>query len=270
MNKIEFKKQNIPFTQVANGVLGDKRLTQSARFLYGFMYSKPDGWDFSATRLAKEIGVGRDTILKELKELRDFGYLISQRLPNGRMLYKVIFPPIELEPQSEMSTVGEPQSEKATVGKSHRGKSRLLSNTELIHNKEGDIVISVAIATEGSSILTGTQWNQLIDGFKPVNPMYAKYYKFKVERDALTDIVKAIGFDETLSRINSLSSVCSQPYAPKITKPTELRRDLGKLDLFVKQLKRNSSPALSAGTPYTKGKYDNEVYEEVKNVINKK
>lgn len=126
MEKIDFKKQNIPFTQVANGVLYDKGLSLGSKAVYAFMYSKPDGWQFSAQRMAQELGVSRPTVLKHLEELKTLGYLISQRQSNGRMLYKVLFPPVE--PQSKNLTM-EPQSKKATVKKSHSKESLPISNT---------------------------------------------------------------------------------------------------------------------------------------------
>ncbi len=129
MKKIDFKKQNIPFTQVANGMLHDSKLTLTAKGLYAYLYSKPEGWDFSANRIAKESNNGRDSIRNALNELVDTGYLLRQKQSSGRILYKVIFPPIWPEPEN--TTLGiKPKPEKATDGKSHRRLFRPISNKE--------------------------------------------------------------------------------------------------------------------------------------------
>ena len=86
-----------------------------------------------------------------------------------------------------------------------------------------------------TSVLHGDQWNLLIDSFSGVNPMYEDFYRNTTERKALDTLAGKIGFDKLLATIKHLDEITSQPYAPKITKPTELKRDLGKLLTFYKQ-----------------------------------
>lgn len=88
-----------------------------------------------------------------------------------------------------------------------------------------------------STFLQGSQWNNLIDSFQEVNPMYLDFYKNKTERAALDALAKRITYDKLLATIQYLPMVINQPYAPKITSPRELRRDLGKLLTFYKQSK---------------------------------
>lgn len=89
--------------------------------------------------------------------------------------------------------------------------------------------------TSKTSVLQGEQWNILIDAFKEVNPMYLDFYKNKTERNALETLVERLGFDKVKGAIENLHIIISQPYAPRITKPSELKRDLGKLAAFYKQ-----------------------------------
>lgn len=151
---IDFQKQNIPFTMVANAVLEDRDLSLEAKAIYAFMYSKPDGWHFSADRIGKELGVSKPTILKRLSELKERGYLLSQKLPNGRMLYKIIFPPIKpyTEDTQQNLQYGSKAkvkkvdfgSQKAKVKKSHGEESLPISNTITIQSN----TISLANAPE--------------------------------------------------------------------------------------------------------------------------
>lgn len=86
-----------------------------------------------------------------------------------------------------------------------------------------------------TSVLQGQDWNNLIDSFKPINPLFEEFYKNTTERRALEYMATKWGYEKLLNTITSLPEIVSKPYAPKITKPTELKRDLGKLLLFLKQ-----------------------------------
>lgn len=136
-NHIDFKKQNIPFTMVANSVLYDKNLSVGAKCLFAYLYSKPEGWDFSSDRIGNELNISKPTVLKLSQELEENGYLQRERQSTGRVLYIVIYPPYEEKPQSKNFTMGEkPQSKKATVKKSHGEESLPISNTVFINNTD--------------------------------------------------------------------------------------------------------------------------------------
>lgn len=77
--------------------------------------------------------------------------------------------------------------------------------------------------------------NPLIEKFKDVNPTYKRIYANKTQRAALERLVKEFGLEGVASMIESLSSIISLPYAPKVTTPLELERDLGKIKAFVQQ-----------------------------------
>lgn len=75
----------------------------------------------------------------------------------------------------------------------------------------------------------------LIDLFKDLNPVYQDWYKNTTQRGALSWLVEKYGEEKVRGMISALPDITSRPYAPKITTPAELRRDLGKLLAFVKQ-----------------------------------
>lgn len=93
------------------------------------------------------------------------------------------------------------------------------------------------ISGKKDSFLQGSDWNLLIDAFEPLNPMYLEFYKMKTERNALDALAKQLTVEKLYATIQSLPEITSMPYAPKITKPTELKRDLGKLLTFYRQEK---------------------------------
>lgn len=112
-------------------------------------------------------------------------------------------------------------------------KKVILANKVRVGSKKKKVMKE----TKQEYFLQGSQWNFLIDAFAPVNPMYRDFYKIKTERTALDEMAKAIGYDKLLFTILNLEEATSKLYAPKITKPTELKRDLGKMIIFWKQEK---------------------------------
>jgi DNA-binding MarR family transcriptional regulator len=103
------------------------------------------------------------------------------------------------------------------------------NNTNTINNTHNNNTNSKVVT------LRGNEWNQLIDKFKPLNPTYEEFYKNTTERKALDYLVGKFGFEKVSGMLDKLPEITSQPYAPKITKPSELKRDLGKLIIFYKQ-----------------------------------
>jgi DNA-binding MarR family transcriptional regulator len=126
MEKINFKKEQIPFTQVANQVLNDPNLTFKAKGIYAYLYSKPDGWDFAIDRIAKDSKESRLAVNTGLQELEANGYLLRERQANGRVAYLL---------QSQMSKIDmrdiEPNVENRQVRKPSLTKIDTVSNKEI-------------------------------------------------------------------------------------------------------------------------------------------
>jgi hypothetical protein len=129
MTKIQL--QGVPFTQIANVVLDDERLTYKAKGLFAYLYSKPPGWKFSAERVAKKSKDGRKSVLSGFKELSFLGYLTTIKKQDGTVDYYVSYIPQKSEkallPKS-------PQSPNGTVPKRHSAKKALISNNILLSN----------------------------------------------------------------------------------------------------------------------------------------
>lgn len=136
MEKVNFKKEKIPFTQVANEVLNDPNLSAKAKGLYAYLYSKPSGWDFAIDRIAREFTDGRRSINHGLQELEQNGYLLRERQGTGRVLY------ILKSQMSKMDIRGsEPNVQNSKVLKQQSAEMDTVSNKEVkvinsISNKE--------------------------------------------------------------------------------------------------------------------------------------
>jgi len=84
MNKLNNKiKEN--FTTIPNSVIRNKSLSDRARFLFCYMASMPNDWQFYQSAMAKELGYTKDTLRKYMEELLSTGYLIrEQRREKGK------------------------------------------------------------------------------------------------------------------------------------------------------------------------------------------
>lgn len=91
--KVEIKKLSVPFTQIANVVIKDKRLSCKAKGLFTYIYSKPENWDFSADRMAKECTDGIRAINNGMQELEDAGYLTRKKRGDGKVSYYITYEP---------------------------------------------------------------------------------------------------------------------------------------------------------------------------------
>jgi hypothetical protein len=98
-----------------NSLLNNKEMSLRAKGLFAYIQSKPDGWNFSAERIALSHVEGKESIMSALKELENHGYLIRQKIHGERgkweQTYILTFPattvlPTTVEPSAvEPSTV---------------------------------------------------------------------------------------------------------------------------------------------------------------------
>lgn len=126
----KLRKKKIPYTQVANAVLYDKTLSLKAKGLFAYLFSKPEGWNFSSRRMQEDHADKRESIMTGLQELEDRGYLQRKRRGDGKVDYYLEFAEY---PKSENPTqdTPDPKSENPYVGKPLRGKTRPISNKEI-------------------------------------------------------------------------------------------------------------------------------------------
>jgi hypothetical protein len=76
---------------------------------------------------------------------------------------------------------------------------------------------------------------EIIDLFKDINPEYTEWYRNTTQRKAVKYLIEKYGFKKVSNMVTQLPEIISRKYAPRITTPHELKRDLGKLLLFIKQ-----------------------------------
>lgn len=121
----KLKKPNQGWAWIPNSILQNKNLTLKAKGLWIHLNSKPDGWNFSAERIAAEQADGRDAVRSALRELEEAGLLIRTRRSVGT----------GWEDEYELRTAPKPPV--SYDGKSHIGKSHMGKPVDIIkQNKE--------------------------------------------------------------------------------------------------------------------------------------
>lgn len=98
-------------------------------------------------------------------------------------------------------------------------------------NNENNINTGEVVTSPGSEI------NNLISKFKPINPSFKNLYANKTQRGALARMVKEHGLEKMEEVITLLPEIVTRPYAPKITTPIQLEKDFGKLIIYMAQEK---------------------------------
>ncbi|WP_052442933.1 helix-turn-helix domain-containing protein [Streptacidiphilus neutrinimicus] len=75
------------FTQIANDLFRDQRLSYKAKGIFGVLASHRDGYGITPRRLAEQSTDGLDAIKSGLQELERCGYLVrhQERRPNGTL-----------------------------------------------------------------------------------------------------------------------------------------------------------------------------------------
>lgn len=219
----KLQKQKIPFTQVANEVLNDKKLSFKAKGIFAYLFSKPEEWEFSADRIKLDSkDDGRKSVLNGLKELEDLGYLLRKRLSNGKVEYYLKY---SLKDEN-------PESPKGTLGTKAQVPLRHSAITDPISNK--DILIIKNNTAEQSS--ANTKVPELIKGFEIINPACKRYYGNKTQRKACEDLISTYGFERVEKVVSqALPKTNELDFFPTITTPLQLFEKWSALEAAIKK-----------------------------------
>ncbi|MFF7130484.1 hypothetical protein [Streptomyces sp. NPDC008240] len=90
------------FTQIANGLFRDSRLSYKAKGIFGYISTHQQGWHVTLARLVAVGPDGREAVRAGLKELERYGYLIRERLRRangtlGEVAYSITDRPAALD-----------------------------------------------------------------------------------------------------------------------------------------------------------------------------
>lgn len=138
-----------------------------------------------------------------------------------------------------------PLTKKIIVDKKDNGRyqKRQSALTKKGHTK--DTITKDTITKDNSlrgneKLLIKNDVNTLIEKFSVVNPSYKILFRNTTERHACEELIEEHDWAKLLNLIDALPDIVSQPYAPRITTPYQLQRDMGKLMIYLNQRKRSN------------------------------
>ena len=136
MNKVNNKTKKY-FTQIPNELIRNSNISDRARFLYCYMSSMSENWEFYQGKMAKDLGYSKDTLRKYLDELISTGYLkrTQRRGEKGRFDsfdYEIDFIPNQEFTVSEKTRNGKnPTREKSALKNNNLKEEQLIKNNNL-------------------------------------------------------------------------------------------------------------------------------------------
>jgi hypothetical protein len=123
-----FRKELSNYQIIPRDLIFDSSLSDRARFIYCYMSSKPDDWDFYLEPMAKEVGYSKDTLRKYISELVTSGWLVRGEQANSNGVFGAV------EYTLKASKFSESES---TVSENFRcGKNPTLHNRDYIQNRD--------------------------------------------------------------------------------------------------------------------------------------
>lgn len=112
----------------------DNTLSDRARFVYCYMASKPNGWDFYMNPMAKEIGYSVETLRKYINELVENGWLVKGEQKNEGLFGAVTYT------LNDSKTHNEEESSYCTKNsdteKIRHGEIPTQYNIDIIHSRD--------------------------------------------------------------------------------------------------------------------------------------
>ena len=120
MTIIRSRRPDNHYTVVHNEVVRDSRLSYRARGILLEILSRPDNWKISAEILARSSKEGRGAILTCLTELRDLGYIVTNRIRHDNGQFETISTVYDQptgvgKPDPGLPTSGNPTSKEVPI-----------------------------------------------------------------------------------------------------------------------------------------------------------
>ena len=112
----------------------DNTLSDRARFVYCYMASKPNGWDFYMNPMAKEIGYSVETLRKYINELVENGWLVKGEQKNEGLFGAVTYTLNDSKTQNEEeSSDGTKNSDTEKI---RHGENPTQYNIDTLHSRD--------------------------------------------------------------------------------------------------------------------------------------
>jgi hypothetical protein len=222
MNSLKVEKR---FGLVPNSILNSKELSFRAKGIWAYIYSKPDGWEFSVKNIAYQSKEGIEAVRNAVKELETQHLLKRTKFQNELGHWDIEYLLLDVE-------VVKPYDGKPDAGKPYNGKSTNNSNKEL---SKKDIVKKKENTSENKFSQDITNIMEL---FSQINPSIQ--YGNKTQRKACKDMILKFGASNVIHMVEQVILVQGQKYAPTATTPYAMYTKLGDFKVYFDKSKTAS------------------------------
>lgn len=129
-----YRRDNQPFAQIPNAAIRNPNLTANGFRLLAYLMSHQDGYELTYSQIERETGLGRHAINGAIKNLKENGWLESERtkLANGQFgpkSWTVLTPTSVNNSTAGDSTVEQPTDIKKTTNKEQQDKEQVNPQT---------------------------------------------------------------------------------------------------------------------------------------------
>lgn len=146
----KLKVQN-RFWIIPNELLNNPEISWKAKWLFWYLQSKPDDWDFAVARICNDATDWEKATISWIKELEDHGYLIRKKYQNERWHWEVEYilfdNPITYNRQAEKEPVAEnpvaenPVAENRQTNKKRNTKKEIQINRYISNEAINNFII---------------------------------------------------------------------------------------------------------------------------------
>jgi len=189
MNKVTNKTKKF-FTQIPNDLIRNSSISDRARFLYCYMSSMAEEWQFYQSKMAKDLGYSKDTLRKYLDELVSTGYLkrTQKRSELGRFDsfdYVIDFIPNPDYTVAEKSRHGEsPKRENHALKNKNFKEEKIIKNNNFKESLENSKEFS---PIEINGIEIKEKKNGKINPFQLISELQKEEIQKKLRKEKVTE-----------------------------------------------------------------------------------
>lgn len=130
------------YTVMANHHLRNTALSLKAKGLLSLMLSLPENWDYTTKGLAHICKDGVDSICSTIKELEEHGYIIRERIRNGKGQLTTVEYTILEQPKPPSPKQGKPKQENPVLDNPILEKP-VLENPDQLNTNKSNIDLSI-------------------------------------------------------------------------------------------------------------------------------
>jgi hypothetical protein len=176
-------KVEIRYATIPNNILNSKDISFRAKGIWAYIYSKPDGWNFSIKNIATQSKEGVEAVRNAIKELETAHLLKRTKFQNELGYWDIEY--LLLEVKSGKPDDGKPDAGKPYNGKDTNNSNKELSNKDIVKKKENTITSNeVSQIIEYFNFLFSTKFRETSERSKKI--------KLRLKTYSLDEIKKAI------------------------------------------------------------------------------